>query len=243
MCYSEIYSLPAIIPMARLARFSIPNLPQHIIQRGNNKGIIFTDKADYQYYLQKLADACNQFDCSLHAYVLMSNHVHLLLTPHTEHAISKVMQSIGRYYVQYFNKKHHRTGTLWEGRYRATLIDSETYLLICYRYIELNPVRAHMVKLPADYPWSSFQHNALGKKQQWLKPHALYSRLGKNNSERCTQYLALFDQAIPDNTLDAIRDATNKAWVLGNTEFLDKIQHLSKRQTQPKPRGRSKQTT
>ncbi len=139
--------------MARLPRFVIPGQPQHVIQRGNNSEVIFVSDDDYGFYLESLQDACNQHQCDVHAYVLMTNHVHLLMTPHVENGISKVIQSLGRRYVQYFNYTYDRTGTLWEGRYKATLIDSEQYLLTCSRYIELNPVRAQMVNHPSEYPW------------------------------------------------------------------------------------------
>ena len=138
--------------MARLPRFVIPGQPQHVIVRGINRETIFYEPEDYAFYLEKLKYACEQHHCQLHAYVLMTNHVHLLLTPKTEASIGKTIQSVGRYYVQYFNYHYERTGTLWEGRYKATLIDSETYLLTCYRYIELNPVRAKMVNHPSEYP-------------------------------------------------------------------------------------------
>lgn len=132
--------------MARLARFVLPGQPQHVIQRGNNRQAVFFAEDDYQFYGEKLIDACGRYDCHVHAYVMMTNHVHLLITPMTETGISKVMQSLGRCYVQRVNFNHRRTGTLWEGRYRATLPDSERYLLRCYRYIELNPIRAGMVE-------------------------------------------------------------------------------------------------
>ena len=148
--------------MARLPRFVIPGQPQHVIVRGNNREPIFYADEDYRFYLEKLQEACQKHACDVHAYVLMTNHVHLLLTPQREDSLSKVIQMLGRYYVQYFNYTYKRTGTLWEGRYKATLIDSEVYALVCYRYIELNPVRAEMVGHPAAYPWSSYPYNALG---------------------------------------------------------------------------------
>jgi putative transposase len=188
--------------MARLSRFVLPGQPQHIIQRGNNRQNVFFAEDDYRFYLEKLADACRKYDCRLHSYVLMTNHVHLLITPMTETGIGKVMQSLGRSYVQYVNFRHRRTGTLWEGRYRATLLDSERYLLTCHRYIELNPVRAGMVADPAAYPWSSYRHNALG-----------------------------------EPTLEEIRQATNKAWILGDDRFRDRIQVLLGRPVRARPRG------
>ena len=223
--------------MARLPRFVIPGQPQHVIQRGNNRDVIFVADEDYQYYLQKLDDACKKYDCSIHAYVLMTNHVHLLMTPHSENGISKVMQYIGRYYVQYFNYQYQRTGTLWEGRYKATLIDSENYLLTCSRYIELNPVRAGVVKTPAEYSWSSYHCNALGEENRLITPHTVYKALGIGDTTCHSHYYALFASYIPKATIEQIRVATNKAWVLGNDRFIAKVEQLMNRQTQPKPRG------
>lgn len=226
--------------MARLPRFSIPGQPQHVIVRGNNREPIFYSEADYLFYLEKLQQACEKHNCDLHAYVLMTNHVHLLITPNTDNGISKAMQMIGRYYVQYFNHSYKRTGTLWEGRYKATLIDSDYYALTCYRYIELNPVRADMVSHPAEYPWSSYRCNALGTGCHFIKPHLphlLYQQLGRDHVDRAKAYQALFEGRIPDTTLDEIREATNKAWVLGSDYFKEKIEKQIKRSASPKKRG------
>jgi len=223
--------------MARLPRFVIPGQPQHIIQRGNNRNVIFVAEEDYRFYLEKLAEACRKFKCDLHAYVLMTNHVHLLITPSTKDGIGKVMQLLGRYYVQYFNYQYRRTGTLWEGRYRATLLDSERYLLTCSRYIELNPVRAAMVQFPEEYPWSSYHGNALGKEDILLTGHSVYQALGKGTLERCKNYKALFEYQIGEKIIDEIREATNKAWVLGNDKFKEQIELLANRQCSPKPKG------
>ena len=223
--------------MARLPRYSLPGQPQHVIQRGNNRDIIFADSDDYRFYLEKLNDACRRFGCVLHGYVLMTNHVHLMLTPSNETAIGKTMQSLGRYYVQYFNYRYQRTGTLWEGRYKSTLIDAEQYLLTCYRYIELNPVRAGMVAHPREYNWSSYGHNALGVTDPIVTEHALYRRLGRTTPERQAAYRALFRHHISQETLATIRDATNKAWVPGNARFQEGVEQLLARQAAPKPRG------
>lgn len=223
--------------MARLPRFVIPGQPQHVIQRGNNRDVIFAADEDYHFYLTKLGDACQKYDCEIHAYILMTNHVHLLMTPHSENGISKVMQSLGRYYVQYFNHQYRRTGTLWEGRYKATVLDSEQYLLICSRYIELNPVRAGMVDQPAAYTWSSYQSNALGKNNPLITPHPVYLALGSTDKERQKNYMELFDHVISKHALEEIRMATNKAWVLGNNRFKEQIEKLSHRQAEPKSRG------
>lgn len=215
--------------MARQSRFVLPGQPQHIIQRGNNRDVIFVCDRDYQFYLEKLTEACRKHDCDIHAYVLMTNHVHLLMTPQNKGSISKVMQTLGRYYVQYFNYVYKRTGTLWEGRYKAALLDSEAYLLTCYRYIELNPVRAGMVEHPSDYPWSSYHCNALGHKDKIVTPHVLYQSLASSNEKRIKIYKSLFDGCIENQTLGKIRDATNKSWVIGNDKFRKKIELLTNR--------------
>ncbi|MGZ8919130.1 MAG: transposase, partial [Methylobacter sp.] len=223
--------------MARLPRIIIPGQPQHIIVRGNNRSEIFCCDADYRFYLEKLQAACKKHDCQVHAYVLMTNHVHLLMTPFSEAGLGKTLQMLGRYYVQYFNYCYRRTGTLGEGRYKATLIDSESYLLTCMRYIELNPVRAGMVTDPADYPWSSYRLNALGQADDLVTPHAEYLRLGTDDSERRTAYSALFEQAISETQINEIRDATNKAWALGDGRFKERIELQLARRVEPTARG------
>jgi putative transposase len=226
--------------MARLARFFVKNQPQHIIQRGNNKDVIFAHEADYQFYLEYLAEAAEANLLKIHAYVLMTNHVHLLASPLHEQSIPKTLQSLGRRYVQYFNRSYGRTGTLWEGRYKATLIDSDQYLFTCMRYIELNPVRANMVRHPKNYPWSSYHRNANGKADALITPHDLYLSLGKDDKRRQAAYAALFKERLSQLELESIRDATNKAWVLGSEKFKNRVEKLSARRAKPKPRGRPK---
>jgi len=223
--------------MARLPRFVIPDQPQHVILRGNNRAEIFCAEADYSFYLEKLKLACDKHGCSVHAYVLMTNHVHLLITPHLEQSLGKAMQMLGRYHVQYYNYCYQRTGTLWEGRYKATLIDSEAYLLTCMRYIELNPVRAGMVIDPADYPWSSYHFNALGQSSDLVVPHPEYLRLGESNEARQAAYRDLFKHQLSENSIADIRDATNKAWALGSDRFKQRIQEQLGRRVEPKARG------
>lgn len=224
--------------MARLPRYFVEGQPQHLIQRGNNREPIFVGDDDYLFYLECLQEAAERHGCAIHAYVLMTNHVHLLATPETEHSLPKTLQSIGRRYVQYFNYTYERTGTLWEGRYKATLIDSERYLLTCMRYIELNPVRAGMVKHPGDYPWSSYQYNAWGDENPLVIPHSLYRRLDRNTDARRSAYRQLFRAQLAKADVDAIREATNKAWVLGNDRFREKIETLSGRRASQQARGR-----
>lgn len=225
--------------MARLPRYFIKNHPQHIIVRGNNRADIFGAEEDYRFYLECLQDAAERHQLSVHAYVLMSNHVHLLASPKTEDSIPKTLQSIGRRYVQYFNYIYTRTGTLWEGRYRATVIDTESYLLTCMRYIELNPVRArNMVEHPKDYPWSSYQANAHGQDNALVSPHNIYQRLGKTEKERQAAYRALFRSRLEERTLNDIRSASNKGWALGDKHFQERVAKVGNRRAAPKPRGR-----
>lgn len=223
--------------MARLPRIVVLGQPQHVIVRGNNRSDIFYLDADYQFYLEKLGEACEKHGCLLHAYVLMTNHVHLLLTPLHENSIAKVMQMLGRYYVQHFNFRYQRSGTLWEGRYRAALIDSEEWFLTCMCYIELNPVRAQMVGHPSVYAWSSYACNALGASNPLITPHDEYLRLANDAEARQLAYSALFRHPISALALDNIRDATNKAWVLGSENFKRRMQAQSGRRVEPIARG------
>jgi putative transposase len=224
--------------MVRLPRFVIPGQPQHVIIRGNNREPIFHTSDDYQFYIDKLKKASEKHKCDIHSYVLMTNHLHLLTTPYTDQGIAKMVQMLGRYYVQYFNYSYKRSGTLWEGRYKATLVDSENYLLTCYRYIELNPVRARgMVNHPGDYPWSSYRYNALGEDDSLVVPHEEYLRLGKTLAERQAAYNALFNIRIGGEKLEEIRQATNKGWVLGGSDFKERIERQLNRQVSPKARG------
>jgi len=226
--------------MPRLPRYVLPGVPQHIIQRGNNRQAIFAADGDYTAYLDWLKQAADQYGLRIHAYVLMTNHVHLLATPMEEDSIGKTLQSLGRRYVQYFNFSYGRTGTLWESRYRATVVDAESYLLACSRYIELNPVRATMVKAPGEYRWSSYQCNAMGKEDGLVALHDLYRRLGCSTEQRQSAYRALFQHAVADELLTTIRDATNKGWALGNDRFRVQIEALTSRRAAPLPRGRPK---
>jgi putative transposase len=210
--------------MARRPRLYLPDCPLHIIQRGNNRDACFRDDSDYKAYLHFMREAAERYGVSIHAFVLMTNHVHILATPSTEKSVSRMMQSIGRRYVQYFNHIYSRTGTLWEGRYKSTLVDTDNYLLTVYRYIELNPVRAGMVEHAADYPWSSYPHNAAGVEIQMLTPHDSYIALGKTSELRASAYRKLSQTHIPDMDIEAIRLATNKSWVLGSEKFIEQFE-------------------
>jgi putative transposase len=167
----------------------------------------------------------------------MTNHVHLLITPHEEQSLGKALQMLGRYYVQYFNYSYRRTGTLWEGRYKAALIDTEAYLLTCMRYIELNPVRAGITAHASEYRWSSYACNALGQINDLVTLHPEYRRLGKTDEECRSAYRQLFDHQISEQSIHEIREATNKAWVLGNEQFKQNIQKKLKRPVEPAVKG------
>ena len=204
--------------MPRPLRFVLPGHTLHVIQRGNNRGLCFVDDEDRERYLAALLRASDRARCAIHAYVLMSNHVHLLVTAADASAAARMMQVMGPAYVRYFNRRHGRTGTLWEGRYRSGLIDSERYFLQCSRYIELNPVRAGIVNEPGAYRWSSFRSNARSEFDALVRRHPVYLALGREHAARREAYRALFDVGLDWTMLDAIRRATNKGVALGTKE-------------------------
>ena len=195
--------------MPRRPRIHLNNAPLHIVQGGHNREPCFFGEEDYQTYLHWLGEALKREGGVLHAYALMTNHVHLLLTPAKAEAVPRIIIALGRRYVQYINTSYRRTGTLWDSRYKSSLIQAETYLLTCQRYIELNPVRAGMVKQPRDYRWSSYHTNALGKTGSLIVPHDEYLRLGRDQPVRLEAYRALFKAHLDEETIGQIRDATN----------------------------------
>jgi putative transposase len=178
---------------------------------------------DYQFYLDHLKQACKKHKVYLHAYVLMTNHVHLLLTPETADGASQVMKQLGQRYVQYINRTYRRSGTLWEGRFRSCIVGEEDYFLACHRYIELNPVRAEMVKHPADYPWSSYRYNGQGQNNPLITSHPLYKQLGASSQKRQHAYRELFRHQIEPGLIDQIRKASNGGYVLGTAHFQQQI--------------------
>jgi putative transposase len=209
--------------MPRRSRITFGDVPAHLIQRGNNRSPCFFSEDDYHYYLEHLNEACREEEVLLHAYVLMTNHIHLLLTPRSSEGISRVMKRLGQRYVQYINRTYHRSGTLWEGRFRSCLVQEEDYLLGCYRYIELNPVRAAMVAHPDDYPWSSYHSNALGVADALLTPHPLYQALGIEQSLREFSYRELFRDQLDSHLISEIRSSTNGGFILGREAFQKEI--------------------
>ena len=225
--------------MARLARVSPVGVPVHVYQRGNNHQVVFADESDFVAYLGWLIEYSKKYEVEVHAWCLMTNHIHLLCTPRQEGGISKMMQALGRQYVRYFNYQYKRSGTLWEGRYKSCLVQGDTYLLDLHRYIEMNPVTADMVKEPSEYPWSSYQVNALGKKSKLLTPHRLYLQLGKDDKERQNSYRDLFNAYVVDTKLiEDIENATNKGMALGNDRFKAQIELLTGRRLTAKKAGR-----
>jgi putative transposase len=215
--------------MARLPRLDLPNIPQHIVQRGNNRLPCFLDDADRHRYLQLLREALLHTKCALHAYVLMDNHVHLLLTPPAIGAVAQLMQKLGRQYVGQFNARHQRTGTLWEGRYKSCLVDSETYVLCCYRYIDLNPVRARMTDDPLRSPWSSAAAHGGRHIDSLLTPHPAYAALGETDAERGAVYAALLREAVAEDELLAIRAHLQQQRALGRNAFRAMVEAKTQR--------------
>jgi len=205
--------------MARGPRLELLGVPLHVIQRGNNRGACFVSDDEYRRYLDYLRAAAARFDCAVHAYVLMTNHVHLLLTPHERHAVSRLMQQLGRRYVRRFNESHDRTGTLWEGRFRSSVINSERYFLVCQRYIEYNPLRAGMVRLARDYVWSSYRHHAEGRPDPLLTEHECYLQLGRTAADRMDAYRILCAETISSDDVDSIRASVNRGRPLGTVRF------------------------
>jgi putative transposase len=236
--------------MPRKTRLFLPNQPQHIVVRGHNRDPIVARRIDYQTFVEFLNGAMTRYDLALHAWVLMTNHIHLLVTPGEQHCIPRAMQWLGAHYAQYFNKCYRRRGSLWEGRYKVSLVDTDRYLLLCYRYIEMNPVRAGMVATPGAYPWSSYRQNAgieaegVGANAPTpdspdstrgvrafaltpeITPHALFLALGQTNQQRQKAYRALFDEILDRKTLTEFRRGMEKQRPVGNPGFLLRVARM-----------------
>lgn len=224
--------------MARLPRLTLPGYAHHIIQRGNNRQPIFASTADYQTLLDLLDENAKKFKVALHAYVLMSNHFHLLATPQTDDGLPKMMQAVGRRYVRYFNDSQKRSGTLWEGRYKSTLIQSERYLLACMVYIDLNPVRAGLVAQARDYPWSSHGHYTGQRIDKRITPHALVWELGNTPFAREAAYAQLVQSGISAVQQAALTDSTLSGWALGTPDFVADLQKRTQRRVAKSRAGR-----
>jgi putative transposase len=230
--------------MARLPRLVLPNQPHHLIQRGNNRQNIFREAEDYQRFLSWLKESAKFYGVAIHAYVLMPNHLHLLASPSEQQSLASLMQKVGRLYVPWFNKKYARTGGLFEGRFRTSLVDTERYFMVCSRYIELNPVRAHVVSDPGDYAWSSYSHHAGIRQDPLVSDHPLYWSLGNTPFQREASYMDMVRQGISDEEVAQISLAVNKGWPLADYSFKLDLERKTARRILPAKRGRpSKQST
>lgn len=209
--------------MPRRPRSYIPGFPYHIVQRGNNREACFIEPENYERYLKLWCEVSRRYSVAVHAYCLMTNHIHFLATPAHATSLSNTLKVVGSRYAQYINKQYGRTGTLWEGRHRASLVQSERYLLACMRYIELNPVRAGMIARPEEYRWSSYGANAWSD-ASWLEPHDEYTRLGGTTEKRCYAYRELFSTHLGDKDLHLIRKAAHYCQPVGDDRFRRKIE-------------------
>lgn len=217
--------------MPRRARIILPDVPVHVIQRGIDRGACFFSDEDRRFYLDTLGGLARANGVAVHAYVLMANHVHLLVTSSAPKSLSALMKGLGQRYVQHVNRRYHRTGTLWEGRFRSCLVQAEAYFVACQRYVELNPVRAGMVPDPADYPWSSFAANAGAQPDPAITPHPLYLALGQTPETRAKAYQHLFTETLDPALVDSIRECTNGGFVLGKEPFQRQVAAMLGRRT------------
>jgi putative transposase len=220
--------------MARLPRYFIDGQAHHITQRGNNRTVLFTREEDYVFILSCLKAAADAQGVAVHAYALMRTHMHLLATPAQPSSLPKFMQSVGVRLAQHVNRRRRRTGALFEGRYRDTLIDSERYFVACMRYIENNAPRAGVVRRPEDFPWSSYRTNALGIDNELITPHAIYMSMGRTPGERASRYRALFRRPLSVDVVEVIREATRTAWALGDESFRTWVEARSGRRAGPR---------
>ena len=224
--------------MPRRPRITLSGVPHHVIQRGNNRQPCFFAEDDYRFYLEWLQEYAERTGCAVHAYVLMTNHIHLLITPTDNQSLGQLMKRLSQRYVQYINRTYRRSGGLWEGRYRSCITQEEAYVLSCYRYIEMNPVRAGMTEHPAEYPWSSYASNAQGESNTLLTPHQLYLELAHEQERRGACYRELFGHQLEPDMVDEIRQATNGNFVLGSEYFKEKVEKMLARRVVPGKPGR-----
>jgi len=209
--------------MAKRSRLALSGHPHHVVQRGKNQNVIFVTNEDFQGYRAWLGKACALFNVDIHAYALMPNHVHLLLTPHDDNGIDKVIQTLAMQYRKQFEDIYQRSGSRWSSRYNAVVIEADTYLFPCYQYIEQNPLRSRLVDTAEEYTWSSFRYNAVGLADDLITPHDSYLALGKDDIQRRFAYRKLAACALADSTLNEIRDATNNIGALGRKHFVREV--------------------
>ena len=224
--------------MARLPRLVIPHQPHHIIQQGNDSQYIYRDSEDYQQFLIWLRESAREFKVAVHAYVLMPNHFHLLATPSTERGLAQMMQRIGRYYVPWYNARHQRTGSLFQGRFKTSLIDAAAYFLKVSHFVEMNPVRTGVVADSLEYPWSSYHHHAGMRVDPVITDHALYWALGNTPFQREANYIDMCKRGLPEAEHARIEAAVLKGWPLASDAFKANLQETIKRQVLPAKRGR-----
>ena len=229
--------------MARLPRLVIPHQPHLLIQRGHNRQPVFLDDEDHRRFLEALAAASRDTRVAIHAYVLMADHIHLLLTPPTADALGRMMQRLGRQYVPAFNERHQRSGTLWDGRFRAAVLEPERFLLDAQRHLELNPVRHKLVSRPQDWPWSSAAHHIGLRRDPLITEHPLYWQLGNTPFEREAAYRATHERPLDDARAQEIRNASEKGWALGGEAFLRAAGKSTERRLSPMPKGRPRTKT
>jgi putative transposase len=224
--------------MARLPRLVIPDQLHHVVQSGNEHQQIFQYADDCEAFLKWLREAAKLFKVAIHAYVLMPNHLHLLLSPTDETGLARMMQWVGRYYVPYFNRKYKREGTLWKGRYKATVLESEQYFMTCCRYIELNPVRCGLVAEPSEYRWSSYLHHIGVKQDLIITDHPKYWALGNTPFEREAIYKELIESPLTEAEIEQLREHTSKGWALGTASFMAALKKKTNRRLVPAKKGR-----
>ena len=224
--------------MARLQRATPAGIPVHILHRGNNRQACFKNNGDYSAFLWWLREYSEKFMVEIHTWALMENHYHLLCTPQVEDGLSRMVQALGRQYVRYFNRQNQRTGTLWEGRYRSSLVQPGSYLLDVYRYIELNPVRAALTSNPSEFNWSSSQINASGKPSALCKPHAEYLKLGETRTECAENYKLKCESGLDEKRLEEIRKSINKGLAFGDEEFKIEVEEMTGRRQRALKSGR-----
>ena len=224
--------------MARLPRLVVPLHPHHILQIGNDSRLVFRDDEDCQRYLAWLKESAKEFKVAVHAYVLMPDHLHLLATPSTGTGLAQTVQRVGRYYVPWYNAKYACTGSLFQGRFKTSLIDAEKYFMVCSRYIESNPVRSGLAAQPGDYKWSSYPHHAGMRPDSTIVDHALYWALGNTPFQREAAYIALSERSLSQAEMATVDAAVLKGWPLGSDQFKTELQARAKRQVLPAKRGR-----
>jgi len=226
--------------MPRTPRMIVPGVALHVVQRGNNRQAVFFNDSNYIHYLNTLFESAEKYDVSVHAYVCMTNHVHILMTPGNACSASRMMQRLGASYAAGMNSVYERTGSLWEGRFKSSLVDTKRYLLACYRYIELNPVCAGTVEHPAEYRWSSYRHHAIELSEYPIWPHAEWLALGSSMEERRIRYGELFADALRRDEVELFRSFARKGLPAGSKRFRAEIEEELDRRIGDGRRGRPK---